>query len=351
MRHRHVPGEAPSGGGPDRVPRDPRHRPVVLHVAPRRTLFRHPPATLSVAVGFSLLLVSLLTVTLVSAWAGWRVAASGPGTSELALQPVVPQGTPAEPHGTGVEDVPVPGSAPAPDPAPAPVGEPVVEEAPAPRENGADRPTLPVVAAEPRMTFPVGRGSSPASTGTVATATVPPPEPDHSASGAAVTAEKAPAATAAPTRSATSGPPPATTPPATTPAATTPAATTPAATTPAAAAPVAADASQQRHCHGCSTAPGDAPPAARSLAESTERSTSRSQAGCPSSAAPVDAHRSDTRSTSAPKHHGQDKYGQDNQGQEHHAHEHPAQDNQGQDQHGHHGERKAPVSASGVAEP
>jgi hypothetical protein len=291
----HAPlGSEPWDGGPAPLPRDPRHRPVVFYVAPRRSRFRRRPATLSVAMGFSLLLISLLTVTLVSAWAGWRVAASGPGTPGLALGPVVPQGTPAEPRGTDVGDMPVPGSA------PAQAAEPVVAYGPASAGSGVtdEQTTLPPVVAE-SMTMPaVARG------GPVAVDTGPTSKPDASATAtrAAASAAPVPAAAPAPAATAPAAPAPAATAPAAA-ASTAAAAPTPRRTTdspPAATpAPAAATSHSSRHCDQCSAAPTSAHPAT----PSTHRRAAGAQSVCPASAEPVAADRQPAEPSSPHRQH------------------------------------------------
>ena len=264
---------------PAPMPGDPRHRPVVLSVAARHPRFPHHPATSSVALGFSLLLISLLTVTLVSAWAGWRVAVSAPETTVVTASPVVPRGTPAEPRGPEVQDLPVPASAPA--PAPAPAAELVAAQAQTSEGIGvADQPKAPPPVVAETTTTPALAPARPAASdpGRRPVVTVPagdPPAQPHLSASART-------ATAAPATSGASDPRPAAPPAATTPAATTPAATTPAATTPA-----------SRRRTDDSSAPGTARSSLGPGAESSDRSASGAQLVGPAPAAAEDPRRND----------------------------------------------------------
>ncbi|MCW2531868.1 MAG: hypothetical protein JWP62_1438 [Blastococcus sp.] len=267
-----------SNDEPAPMPRDPRHRPVVLSVAARHARFRHHPATLSVALGFSLLLVSLLTVTLVSAWAGWRVAVSAPERTVVTASPVVPRGTPLEPRGPEVQGLPVP--APAPASAPAPAAELVVAQARTAEGIGvADQPkTIPPVVAETTTPALAQGGLAATDPGRLPVVTVPaadPPAQQHLSASART-------ATAAPTTSRASDPRPAAT----------PAATSPAATTPAAAAPAATSVGTRGH-RDDSSAPGSARSPRGPGAESSDRSASGAQMAGRAPAASEDPRRKD----------------------------------------------------------
>ena len=251
---------------PAPMPGDPRHRPVVLSVAARHPRFPHHPATSSVALGFSLLLISLLTVTLVSAWAGWRVAVSAPEETVVTASPVVPRGTPAEPRGPEVQDLPVPASA----PAPAPAAELMAAQPRTSEGIGvADQPKAPPpVVAETTTPALAPARSAASDPGRRPVVTVPagdaPAQPHLSAS--------ARTATAAPATSGSSDPRPAAT----------PAATTPAATTPA-----------SRRRTDDSSAPGTARSSLGPGAESSDRSASGAQMVGPAPAASEDPRRKD----------------------------------------------------------
>jgi hypothetical protein len=281
---------AASDDGPAPVPRDARQRPVVLSVASRRPRFRHRPATRSVASGFSLLLLSLLTLTMISAWAGWQVAVSAPCTTVLTESPAVPLGTPAVPTGPEAQAVQAPGTAaapaPAPAPAPGPVAELVGEPARTPAESGVahEQTTLVQVATVTTTTATVTQDHSAApATGPVIAATAPPGEPTRltgSAGAAAATTGSADPPPAAPPPAAPppAAPPPAVPPPAPAPVASHAATPRPAATTAATPRPVTTTA--PRHCDDCSAAPGSAPaPTASSPPQDARPQPSRDEDG------------------------------------------------------------------------
>lgn len=138
---RGIPVGDPRTAAPAAPPADTRHRPVVLHVAPRRSGPRRRPAILTVELGVCLALISVLTVALAGAWAGWRVAASAPGTGIEALEPTVPRSPAAEPEERSAPASPLP--APATPPAPAAEGSPVpVPPSPVAARNPGARGTV-----------------------------------------------------------------------------------------------------------------------------------------------------------------------------------------------------------------
>jgi hypothetical protein len=264
---------ATSDDGPAPVPRDPRHRPVVLSVASRRPRFRHHPATRSVTSGFSLLLLSLVTLTTISAWAGWQVAVSAPCTTVLTESPAVPLGTPAAPTGPEAQAVHAPGTAaapapaPAPGPGPGPVTELVGEQARTPAGSGVahEQTTLVQVATATTTTATVTQDHSAAP---VTAATVAPGEPTRRTGSA-----RAAAAT-----TGSSDPPPVVTPPAPAPVA--PHAATPRPATTTAAAPRPVTTTAPRSCDDCSAAPSSTPaPTASSPPQDPRYQHSRDEDG------------------------------------------------------------------------
>ncbi|MCU1607864.1 MAG: hypothetical protein JWP46_4329, partial [Modestobacter sp.] len=90
---RHAAGNRPVDDGPAPVAPDPRHRPVLLHMAPRPHS-RPDSRSLPPTMGTAMALAALMCLTGVSGWAGWRVAQAGTPAQVLATAPAVPR-TPA----------------------------------------------------------------------------------------------------------------------------------------------------------------------------------------------------------------------------------------------------------------
>jgi hypothetical protein len=114
---RHAAGRRPVDDEQGSVAPDPRHRPVLLHVAPRP----HPlpdPRSLPVSMGTAVALAALMCLTVVSGWAGWRVAQAGSPAQALVAAPEVPRTPADDPQFLALDAVP---------PA-APVGAPVGQQ-------------------------------------------------------------------------------------------------------------------------------------------------------------------------------------------------------------------------------
>lgn len=186
-------GHSPHDGSHP-APPDPRHRPVVLFVPPRAV--RSPrdgiAALLPVAAGICVLVISLLFGTLISAWAGWRVAVpdAGSDTSGILRVPAGPAGDAPLVRVAGARAVvdPVPvaqdGAPPAHGGTPA---VPVTGSTPASHEARAVG--LVAVTAGPRAPHSVSPGaaapetpSSPATASRGPTASQPPAAPTDNAS-------------------------------------------------------------------------------------------------------------------------------------------------------------------------
>ena len=88
---RHAAGNRPVDDEPGPVAPDPRHRPVLLHVAPRPHSRPITPRPLPATIGTALAVAAGLGLTVVSGWAGWRVAEAGDPASVLVAAPEVPR--------------------------------------------------------------------------------------------------------------------------------------------------------------------------------------------------------------------------------------------------------------------
>jgi hypothetical protein len=224
-----APGTPPPVGGPA----DPRHRPVVLHVTPRRPALLHRGDRLSSAVGSVLVLVPLLILTCTAAWAAWLVADPSSSAAGTDLPFAVPRGTAAAPGaGAQVLGIRPPTGDPAAavlapsDPASPGGGDPAVS--PTGSSTSAVQPmsmdvTVAVVDGPPADP-PVGNGTAAAAPGTAAAA------PDTGAPDTGTPAGLTAASTTTGTQSAATT---TETYAAVAPATTTPAEVTPASVTPA----------------------------------------------------------------------------------------------------------------------
>jgi hypothetical protein len=216
-------GHSPHDGS-DPAPPDPRHRPVVLFVPPRAV--RSPrdgiAALLPVAAGICVLVVSLLFGTLISAWAGWRVAVpdAGSDTSGILRVPAGPAGDAPLVRVAGARAVVDPVPAAQDGAPPADGGTPAVPDTgstPASHEARAVG-LVAVITAEPRAPHPVNPSaagpttaapetpSSPATASRGPTASQPPAAPTANASPTS----SAPTRSGAPALAPTSRPAPTT---------------------------------------------------------------------------------------------------------------------------------------------
>ena len=210
------PVRGPFSDEPGEVPRDPRHRPVVLYVSGRQPTSGNLPSARAITASTCLFLVSLLGLTLFSGWAGWRVADSDAQASDLSA-PNVPRGPVAErmaPVGgdppPATSTVGVPEEQPSPAVVsmsavaamnPAPPGGPYVSGGPPTAGSRTAGPTTPV---HPVLV------STPAAPTTTATATItgaPTTAPATTAPAVTSPAGDAPVRSGAPSK--TSTPPPA----------------------------------------------------------------------------------------------------------------------------------------------
>jgi hypothetical protein len=95
---RHAAGSRPVDDQPGPLAPDPRHRPVVLCVAPRPHS-RPDPRSLPATVGTALAVVATMGLAVFSGWAGWRMAEAGaPAQQVLVAAPVVPPTPAADPQ-------------------------------------------------------------------------------------------------------------------------------------------------------------------------------------------------------------------------------------------------------------